>query len=291
MPHSPHVDSRHPMRARGFSLVELLVVMAVIAFLVVLLLPALQQVREAARRAACRHNLRQIGLALQQYEVAHGVLPPGSLNETGPIRTAPSGYHHGWYTMLLPFLDAGPLYLNLDPTAGLYDDRNAAVRRTELPILYCPSDPGPRFSIRDDDIAAALTNYAGSHHPSPAPIDVTNHGVLFLNSRVRYEDIPDGSSHTIFVGEFVRDANDLGWASGTFASLRNSGWAIAGSQPATAIAGEDLSLDACGFGSHHAGGGHFCFGDGSVRFNPSGASLQSMLDRADEPLTFEFIEP
>jgi prepilin-type N-terminal cleavage/methylation domain-containing protein/prepilin-type processing-associated H-X9-DG protein len=262
----------------GFTLIELMVVMAVIALLIAVLLPALSTVRGAARRTTCVNNLKQIGLALQQYELAHGVLPPGSVNASGPILTAPEGYHHGWYTMLLPYLDAGPLSAELDASVSIYDDRNAAARSTPLPLLFCPSDTSPRFSRRTDDVAAALTNYAGNHHPTPALIDVTNHGVLFLNSRVRYGDMLDGSSHTIFVGEFTRDPHDLGWASGTFASLRNSGAWIGGVGGAPA---------ACGFSSHHDRGSNFCFGDGSVQYFAAGASLEPLLDRADEPETMD----
>lgn len=265
-----------------------MVVMAVISVLVCVLLPAVQQVREAARRAACRNNIMQIGLALQQYELAQGVLPPGCVNDTGPIHTAPQGYHHGWYTMLLPYLDAEPLYLELDVAAGIYDSRNAAARSTPIPVLICPSDDGPGFSQRNDDVEAALTNYAGNHHPTPALIDTTNHGVLFLNSRVRYEDIIDGSSDTIFVGEFLRKPRDLGWASGTFATLRDSGASIGSAAPANAFPGEDLSADACGFSSRHNGGANFCFGDGSVRFMATSAGLGPLLDRADEPYSNEF---
>lgn len=278
---------RRTARNRGFTLLELLVVMAVIAMLVSVLVPALSRIREAAHRTTCLNNLKQIGLALQQYELAHKVLPPGSVNETGPIRTAPVGYHHGWYTMLLPYLDAGPLYADVDTSVGIYDEGQAAVRSTLLLLLICPSDTSPRFSQRNDDVVAALTNYAGNHHPSPALIDSTNHGVLFLNSRVRYEDIVDGSSHTIFVGEFARSPRDLGWASGTFASLRNGGALIGGAAP-PAHAGEDLSPAACGFSSQHAGGSNYCFGDGSVRFLSGVAPLAPLLDRADEPELFDF---
>lgn len=275
-------EGSRSVKVRGFTLVELLVVMAVISLLVCILLPAVQQVREAARRAACKNNLKQIGLALQNYEMAHGVLPPGSLDVSGPIRTAPQGYHHSWYTMLLPYIDAEPLYTSIDSSVGIYDGAQTKARTTLIPLLLCPSDPSPRYSQRSDDVAAALTNYAGNHHPSPALIDETNHGILFLNSRVRYEDIVDGSSHTIFVGEFMRRPHDLGWASGTFATLRNSGWTLTRGGPGAVNAGEDLSIEACGFGSHHRGGAHFCFGDGSVRFSGVGGTLPSMLDRADE---------
>lgn len=303
-------------KLRGFTLIELLVVIAIMAILVALLLPAVQQAREAARRTQCRVHQSQIGLALQNYHLAYGTLPPGSINATGPIRSEPVGYHHGWYTMLLPYLDEKVLYGTIDPTVDIYDPKHDLPRTTVLPLLLCPSDPATRVSARSDSVAAALTNYAGNHHPVEAPIDVTNHGVLFLNSHVRFEDVLDGSSHTIFVGEFQRNADDLGWASGTRSSLRNGGLTInlspTGSPyyndptwvpdsgddeqadvPAGAAEPDsgDPALKVHGFGSWHAGGAMFCVGDGSVRFmseNISPDIYRQLLDRADGAAVGEF---
>src|SRR6187431_609282 len=97
--------SRHSRRSRGFTLIELLVVIAIIAVLIALLLPAVQQAREAARRAQCKNSLCQIGLAIHNYEMAHNVLPPGSVNPTGPVRSEPIGYHMSWAVQILPYLE------------------------------------------------------------------------------------------------------------------------------------------------------------------------------------------
>ncbi len=305
----------------AFTLIELLVVIAIIALLIAMLLPAVQQVREAARRTQCNKNLFQIGLALQNYHQAHESLPPGSLNEAGPIRNEPQGYHHNWIVCLLPYLDERPIYSRIDPAAGIYEAANAAARQASVPLLFCPSDPAARQSARADDVPVALTSYAGVHHPLEAPIDVTNHGVLFLNSRVRFADVPDGVSHTVFVGEIKRSESDLGWASGTRASLRNGGMALnrtpGGSRyyndPAAhgdpseewlqqmaatkfddrvdAGSRADAALLVGGFGSHHPGGSHFAMGDGSVRFvseNINRDTLQQLLDRADGAVQVEF---
>jgi hypothetical protein len=105
---------------------------------------------------------------------------------------------------------------------GVYDAKHRPVRRVELRILQCPSMP---------PMGRGYSDYAGVHHDREAPIDVDNHGVFFLNSRLCYEDLWDGASQTLFIGEKWSAAGDLGWMSGTRATLRNAG---AGLQPAAA---------------------------------------------------------
>ena len=90
--------------SRGFTLVELIVVLTLLLVLASLVLPAVQQARETARRTQCRAKLSQIGLALHNDQHAHGVLPPGCVNRTGPIRNQVEGYHFGWMTQILPML-------------------------------------------------------------------------------------------------------------------------------------------------------------------------------------------
>src|SRR3954451_14542119 len=89
----------------GFTLIELLVVIAIISVLIALLLPAVQAAREAARRVQCVNNLMQLGIALHNYESSYEMLPPGSVNPTGPIVNLPRGYHVSWMVQLLPFIE------------------------------------------------------------------------------------------------------------------------------------------------------------------------------------------
>jgi len=206
----------------GFTLIELLVVIAIVAILIALLLPAVQQAREAARRTECKNNLRQIGFALHNYVDAFECFPPGSVNTRGPVAQIPEGYHHNWVVSILPYIDEQVLSQKIDPLLSIYDLKNLRARQYPITTMQCPSDPAPRFG-EDNNGAVALSNYGGVYHDQNTPIDTNNHGVMLLNSCVRYQDIFDGSSHTLAVGESLRHVKDLGWASGTRATLRNTG--------------------------------------------------------------------
>ena len=199
---------------RGFTLVELLVVIAIIGILIGLLLPAVQAAREAARRMSCANNLLQLGVALHNYEMAHRVLPPGTVDDKGPIVHLPLGFHHNWIVQILPMLDEGVAYDLLDHSASIYSKANFPVRSYALRTLACPSSP---------NAGGPHSNYAGVHDSREVPIDVDNNGVFFLNSHVQFDDIRDGTSHTIFAGEKLSEATDLGWSSGTRGTLRNMG--------------------------------------------------------------------
>lgn len=289
-------------RPSGFTLIELLVVIAIIAILIALLLPAVQQAREAARRTQCKNNMMNIGLALHNYEMAFEVLPPGTVNKTGPIDHVARGYHMSWIVQLLPFLEQSGAFHAFDFNAGVYDDRNVTVRRAILPTYLCPSVPaGPRTS-GDDRNGFALSTYAACHNDVAAPIDANNNGVFHLNSSTRYRDITDGSTNTIFIGEKLPAEDEFGWASGTRDTLRNTGTSIVDgnmAQPAAGniemvrIAGRNnnpRSVPAGGFSSAHTGGAQFGFGDGSVRFlsqNVNFQIYQQLGHRADGKLITE----
>ena len=215
----PCRDSAPPS---GFTLIELLVVIAIISVLIALLLPAVQAAREAARRAQCLNNLMQLGIALQNYESSHEVFPPGVVNDTGPVLDQPKGYHVGWMVRILPYCEMRNIYNHYNLALGLYETQNLTTRTTLVRSFLCPSDNGLNRATNN----VAMTNYVGCHNDAEAPIDVKNNGVFFLNAALRYEDIPDGSSQTIFLGEKLNDGTGQGWASGTRASLRNTGTGI-----------------------------------------------------------------
>ncbi len=298
MNHTPRNGRTSTIR-RGFTLIELLVVIAIIAILIALLLPAVQQAREAARRTQCKNNLMNVCLALHNYMMAHEVLPPGTQNATGPIvsgpkatgrdgdaligagmgggdaaaqpaPTGPVGYHMSWTTQILPYLEQQNAYSKIDFHKSVYDAANLPVMQHTITTYLCPSDYGPTSSAN-----GIRTNYRGVHHHQEAAIDVDQNGVLYLNSAVRYEDITDGSSSTILIGEAVLQLNSsMGWMSGTRATLRNTGTSINAPIQALRASGYGRQNDTedadpavvGGFSSYHTGGGHFGMGDGSVRF-------------------------
>lgn len=303
----------------AFTLVELLVVMALIGILVGLLLPAVQAAREAARRISCQNNLCQIGVALANYQMAHQLLPPGTIDSKGPIVHIPVGYHHNWVVQLLPMLDERVAYQRLKHDQSVYSVANAPVRAHRLRFLHCPSQA----------VLGPFSSYAGVHHGSEAPIDTTNDGIFFLNSRIGYDQITDGLSYTLAVGEKEIDTLDLGWSSGTRASLRNLGsnlgrvafttappalppglvtvdgpmdaevpatqtWTVERGDPAQWVAISDLpeiqpgvannGTGVGGFSSAHTGIVCFLLADGSVRvitFTMDGLTLRRMGSRAD----------
>jgi prepilin-type N-terminal cleavage/methylation domain-containing protein len=191
---------------RGFTLVELLVVIAIIGVLVALLLPAVQAAREAARRSQCSNNLKQIGLALQNYHDTYKKFPPVAImGRAGPLPQR--AYHHTWITAILPFIEQQPLYDSVDKARPAWGQ---AIVRTVVPTLHCPSDSG----FGDEPSAThgiAVTHYVangGWHWWNGAvvpggnlPAGVDYQGPFSGNQSTRMAQITDGTSNTILVAE------------------------------------------------------------------------------------------
>jgi prepilin-type N-terminal cleavage/methylation domain-containing protein len=217
-------------RHRGFTLVEVLVTIAILGIFIAMMLPAIQAARETGRRAACTSNMTRLALATDGYRSAHGYYPAGVTDAKGPIRSQPTGQHHNWIEKLLPYLDERSVASKIDSNVSVYDPKNAAICKLRLSELLCPSD----------DVVADVSHssYAACHHDVEAPIDANNHGVFFLNSKIKPDDITDGLAYTLFISEKQTegDGTDLGWLSGTRATLRNTGSPLNATGPRSPIA-------------------------------------------------------
>jgi prepilin-type N-terminal cleavage/methylation domain-containing protein len=259
-------------RARdAFTLVEILVVIAIIATLIGLLLPAVQSAREAARRTGCANNVLQVGLALHQHEFHREKFPAGVTDAVGPIQNVPEGQHVSWIVRILPYLDENNLARHFKVDEGAYAEANAPVRAVVISTLICPSSSGgSTVGVGEDSNTgegrlAAVSSYAGCHHDAEAPIDAGNHGMLFLNSGVRFKDILDGSSRTLLVGELrpswdswdgITPNRDFGWVSGTRSTLRNTSAVMPRPPLFSEVEEANLAnpLFVGSFGSEHQGG-------------------------------------
>lgn len=205
---------------RAFTLVELLVTMAIIGILLAEVLPAVESAREVARRSECSFNLQRLVGAVQSYQNSQTYYPAGVTDTAGPIQNRPQGMHHNWILRVLPYLDERVTFSKIDFNTSVYDKKHAELAALPLPGLLCPDDTDVR----------PHSSYAACHNDVEAPIDVNNHGVFFLNSRLRPTDISDGLAYTLFLAEKRSEPNhlELGWMSGTRATLRNTGTRLDG---------------------------------------------------------------
>jgi prepilin-type N-terminal cleavage/methylation domain-containing protein/prepilin-type processing-associated H-X9-DG protein len=275
----------------AFTLVEVLVVIAIIGILIALLLPAVQAAREAARRSSCTNNLKQIGIALHNYENAHKTFPAGAYWNPDP--NAP---HKGSILIqLLPFVEQNAVYTGFDMSATTVEDSffpgtSTRVASSEISTYLCPSDDGGTH-LND----RAFHNYAASRGPtdlfsnpacpctlpwqsmSLAPLD-DPHNFAGPFTRVgvacSVRQVTDGLSKTIFFGE-VRPGCSQHIQNGWAASNDGNGYCST-LIPINFDTCNDSSPDPChrsynwnaevGFKSTHDKGANFLFGDGSVRF-------------------------
>ena len=193
---------RKTTRRSAFTLIELLVVIAIIAVLIALLTPAVQQAREAARRIQCRNNLRQMGLALFNYESTNSLLPPSIvLSGTGNTVT----WDGGWsiHARILPYVEQSNVYLLADFSINKEDPMNQASIGINIPLFLCPSEINISVSSHDYG-SSGVTNYGwctgdwfiwgGFNGPQ-------NRESFGANRSYRLSAITDGLSQTLFASE------------------------------------------------------------------------------------------
>ena len=199
--------TRNNPSLRAFTLIELLAVMAIIGVLIALLLPAVQQARESARRALCQNNLHQWGVALHNYADVHGTLPIG---RECNFAVAGQGRCFSAYALLLPYVERGiaadmvNYSLNPDQSAtGNPAPENATVLNLTLPVFLCPSDFGKKLQaesgVHNYPLCTGTTFPLSPRNGQGTPLT----GVFYENSSTRWRDIADGLSKTVCIGEQV----------------------------------------------------------------------------------------
>jgi prepilin-type processing-associated H-X9-DG protein len=265
-------------------------VIALITLLIGLVLPAVQQAREAARRSQCGNNLKQAGLALHQFESVHGRFPPGAVHGPLPQAGVPTKAAHGGWPFLLPYLEQQALADRYNWSVDFSAPANHTVVGMQLGILQCPADRPNRVVSADhvdgaftDGGAGACIDYGPVARVNPllaqlGLVDSSNtQGVLALNVMCRVADIPDGTSTTLLVAE------DAGrpelWRAGRSVPdgfAYGGPWASSENPVVIWGARDDgkTMLGSCGINcsnnrqpySFHPGGANFVFADGSVHF-------------------------
>ena len=316
-------------RRPAFTLIELLVSVAVIAVLLSIALPAVQAVRESARLTTCRTNLEQFGVALRNYEGAHGTFPPGyihyyvpydpldlltpplvshesrSVGSGGGVRAPylydglppffkppPNDPGWNWLTMILPQLEQKPLYDQIELDLALWHPENVDVLRIPLDIATCPSDTGNGlfaiYDVSDRQFSEAETTSYVACFGSFGLINIApddGNGMFQRNSSVRADDVTDGLTNTMAIGERAAAFAKAPWHGAmTGGTVRTTpGAPVFGStieqSPCMTLARigtrtfQDRFSEPYDFFSMHRGQVNFVYADGTVRGLAEGVDL------------------
>jgi prepilin-type N-terminal cleavage/methylation domain-containing protein len=292
-------------KPKGFTLVELLVVIAIIGVLVALLLPAIQAAREAARRAHCTNNLKQLGLAMQNFHGANNVVPCARWNGGSP----------SWMALLMPYMEAGNQFALWDFEKPYRDPANKLAREATASVFTCPTRRAPEMLSSDLPIndpknnpPGAVGDYAGCHGDSKgaSEYDPNARGVIISSkgwgkkhwsSDISFKRITDGLSSTFFAGEKHVVEAEFGYRYGDQSIYNGGEWQSycrvvgpdfrLGNGPEDGRAEFDLFLLSSGgndkypnlwswiFGSWHPGICQFAMCDGSVQSISTSIDLEA----------------
>ena len=304
---------RQENACKAFTLVELLVVIAIIGMLVGLLLPAVQSTRESARRMQSINNLKQIGLAMQNYESALRTFPSGYVSNShlpgayGATLDAAPGW--AWGALLLPYLEQTTLHSQLDFNLPCWHATNQTLSRARVPVYLNPGAANYEGdTVITDSSGVVMARLGRSHYVgnsghdeawgyTPPVLDwkrIAN-GPLYRNSRVRMAEVTDGLSNTVFVGEHttISDKTWVGVVPGSYSCPLDPSrfpftecdhaatYVLCHSGPATDEPGvvHAPSFPTCHVCQMYApwsgGGGNVLLGDGSVRYVPTTINLNT----------------
>ncbi len=191
----------HQYDKRGFTLVELLVVIAVIAILIGILIPAVMVIRSTARSAQCRSHLRSMAVAAHSYETAKGYLPPGVVSHDSNFRT---GSHSG-FVYLLPHMEQTPVFERYDFTLDWNQGTNLDVITAKINVFLCPASSSE--INQNGGLVAGVTDYAMCKGDNSFLCLNPNNsrGIFDINSKTLVTDIIDGKSNTLMFGEAASD--------------------------------------------------------------------------------------
>ncbi len=284
---------------RAVTLIEILVVIAIVGVLAGLLLPAIQSARGSATRAQCTNHLKQIGIALQAYETAHKAFPPGYKSgftsdgtDTGP------GW--GWAAMILPEMEEGAIHRVINFNLPIEHAANT-IRVANIPGFFCPADDVQRvWQAKSRDASGnptglicevAASNYVAVYGTTEPGVD--GDGIFFRNSAIGLKQITDGSSHTIAVGERAHQLGEATWVGSVTGAVLFPEDTNTLGQPHTehssgmvlGHAGEGIGPGGTGgdvnqFYSLHGAGANFLFADGHVTFLLSDMDYKTYLAMA-----------